>query len=67
MEKIKIHEELCKSCQFCVSFCPKKVLAIGNKTNGKGYQYAVIVNGDACVGCGICAVMCPDAAIDLYR
>ena len=67
MDKITINKELCKSCGYCVEFCPRGVLKIGHESNLKGYQYVVEADKEACVGCGICATMCPDAAISLYR
>lgn len=67
MAKVEIRSESCKSCQYCIKFCPKGVLAVGKKVNAKGYEYVVPVKMDACIGCSICARMCPDAAIEVYK
>jgi 2-oxoglutarate ferredoxin oxidoreductase subunit delta len=67
MAKVEIRLESCKSCQYCIKFCPKGVLAVGDKVNAKGYEYVVPVKMDACIGCSICARMCPDAAIEVYK
>lgn len=65
--KVEIHKERCKSCGYCVKFCPHQVLAIGTKVNSKGYEYVEPVRPDACIGCAICARICPDGAIDVYK
>lgn len=67
MAKVEIRSERCKSCLYCIKFCPKDVLAVGEKVNSKGYEYVVPVNMDACIGCAMCARICPDGAIDVYR
>jgi Predicted ATPase, RNase L inhibitor (RLI) homolog len=67
MAKVEIRSESCKSCQYCIKFCPRGVLTVGNEVNSKGYEYVVAVNMDDCVGCSICAKMCPDAAIEVYK
>ena len=67
MPKVEILTEICKSCLFCVQTCPKKVLDTTKAVNTKGYQYVVPVNPDACIGCMMCAIMCPDAAIEVYK
>lgn len=65
--KIKVIRERCKSCGYCIKFCPKGVLALGSDVNSKGYEYVVPVKEDDCVGCCICGRMCPDGAIEIYK
>jgi len=67
MPKVEIVAERCKSCGYCIKFCPKGVLAVGTKVNSKGYEYVEPVKVDQCIGCAICARMCPDGAIDVYK
>lgn len=67
MAKIEIIAERCKSCGYCVKFCPKQLLRIGTKVNEKGYEYAEAIDLDSCTGCATCARMCPDGAIEVYR
>lgn len=64
--RIEVLEQYCKSCSLCVEVCPKKVLAISEKINQKGYR-PVIVISDECIGCGMCAMRCPDAVIKVFR
>lgn len=67
MAKVEIVAERCKSCGYCIKFCPKGVLAVGKAVNSKGYEYVEPVNVDQCVGCCICARMCPDGAIEVFK
>lgn len=67
MAEVKIISERCKSCGYCIKFCPKKVLEIGTKVNSKGYEFVVPVSQKACIGCCICARICPDGAIEIYK
>ncbi len=64
---ITIDRERCKGCLFCIEHCPKKVLALSTKLNGKGYFVAEVSGGDGCTGCGTCAVVCPEVAIEVYK
>jgi NAD-dependent dihydropyrimidine dehydrogenase PreA subunit len=53
---ITIREEWCKGCEFCVTYCPRDVLAM----NG---VLAVAVKPEQCTRCQICVWVCPDFAI----
>jgi len=66
-KKIIIDEQRCKGCQICVTQCRRNVLSINNKINKLGYKYVVIENIDNCTSCGICAEMCPDVVIEVWK
>lgn len=47
--------------------CPKKLLKLDEvEVNKKGYHPVTITDPDECVGCGSCAIMCPDGIINVY-
>jgi 2-oxoglutarate ferredoxin oxidoreductase subunit delta len=64
---IEVDEALCKGCGLCIKACPQKVLGLSNgRTNSKGYSPAEII-AEGCTACTVCAVVCPDTAIIVYR
>lgn len=65
--KVLFNREKCKGCELCVSFCPKKILALDSAVNTKGYHPACITDSAQCVGCTSCATMCPDCCISIYE
>ena len=65
--KVAVLSQLCKSCGLCVNVCPRKILAIGDKPNAKGYYYMVATEPDKCISCKLCVTVCPDMAIELYK
>ena len=65
--KVEIRKESCKSCGYCVKYCPKQVLEIGHEVNRKGYLYVTAAHPENCIGCAQCGIVCPDAAIEVYR
>ncbi|MCK6473613.1 MAG: 4Fe-4S dicluster domain-containing protein [Planctomycetes bacterium] len=48
-------------CDYCVSKCPLKRDAIAFDENRRP-----VVNEDGCVGCGVCAELCPGEAIGIF-
>ena len=64
---IEIDRELCKGCQICVHFCPGKAISQSDKLNASGYQPAVFNDSGECTGCAICALVCAEVAIEVYR
>ncbi|SNS40442.1 2-oxoglutarate ferredoxin oxidoreductase subunit delta [Anaerovirgula multivorans] len=67
MAKVDVLEKYCKSCGLCIDVCPKKILAIGDKTNQKGYFTVACKDQEKCIGCALCATVCPDVAIEVYK
>lgn len=64
--KVEIITELCKSCGYCIKYCPQGVLKNSGHVNTKGYEYVNAVN-DNCIACCSCARICPAGAINVYR
>ncbi len=67
MARIQVIEKYCKSCRLCIGACPSDVIRIGTKVNDSGYEVAEMKENAKCIGCKMCAVMCPEAAIEVYR
>ncbi len=69
--KIEIDRELCKGCYLCISVCPQEVIITSEKSNQKGYFPAEYLSdgnkGKTCIACSLCAIICPDVAIEVYR
>ena len=47
--KIEINSEACKSCQYCVISCPKKILVVGEEVNSFGYPYVISAEPEKCI------------------
>ena len=67
MTKINILSEYCKSCGLCIDICPKSILKIGDKSNKKGYFAVVCTDQKKCVSCTLCATVCQDVAIEVFK
>lgn len=61
--RVSIVVERCKSCGFCIEFCPTHVLQFSSAFNAKGYHLPHVVHPEKCSGCDLCGMYCPDFAI----
>jgi len=78
MAKIIIDQEKCKGCLLCIKFCPKGLISVNRGLNQRGVKpvkfsrksglpsQAKKENG-GCLGCSLCAVICPDCCIEVYK
>lgn len=64
---IKINKEICKECLLCLHFCPKGHIIPTKEYNFYSYHPVGTDKEKECAGCGICATMCPEVAIEVYR
>ena len=64
---IEIDRELCKACHLCIAFCPKDAISESNDLNAAGYSPVLFLADGECTGCAICALVCPEVAIEVYR
>ena len=67
MPKIVITPDYCKACSLCITACKKGVISLGEESNKMGYHAAVADESKDCIGCRLCAIICPEAAIEVYK
>lgn len=67
MAKININKDRCKACFLCVSFCPKGMIKKSDSLNQKGFQFVEFRDNGECLGCAMCAVICPDCCIEVWK
>ena len=64
---ININKEICKECLLCIHFCPKGHIIPTKEYNFYSYNPVGTNEEKECTGCGICATICPEVAIEVYR
>ncbi len=65
MVMVKIDKNLCKGCELCIPVCHCDSLEMGETLNVYGLPPAYFKEGHPCSGCRHCAIMCPEAAIEI--
>ena len=59
----EFHPQECMQCGVCVASCAHKALA----TVRRGAKFAIAVDADKCVGCGLCSRVCPAGFVPADR
>ena len=67
MAKIVVDSESCKGCGLCFKACPKGIIEAGQQINSSGFRFAVQTDESKCIACKMCAIVCPDAAISVFK
>jgi 2-oxoglutarate ferredoxin oxidoreductase subunit delta len=65
--RIVIDRELCKECHLCILACKKALIAATTELNSRGYHPVACSENEDCTGCTLCAISCPEVAIEVYR
>ncbi|MBU4560913.1 ferredoxin family protein [bacterium] len=65
--KIVIDKERCKGCKLCIPVCPKNLITMSQRLNSKGYHPAEQAKEGECTACGLCYLICPDVAIEIWK
>jgi 2-oxoglutarate ferredoxin oxidoreductase subunit delta len=60
---IKILEDYCKGCGYCIEICPVEIFKESKRLNVLGYPLPEINNSDSCTQCKRCELICPEMAI----
>jgi 2-oxoglutarate ferredoxin oxidoreductase subunit delta len=67
MPYITIDTIRCKGCGLCTIDCAKKLVCLSETPNSLGFTVAVFSDPEKCTGCTLCAEMCPDVAIAVFK
>ncbi len=64
---ITINRERCKECHLCIWACRRSLINPTEELNSRGYHPVVFRPNEGCTGCALCATICPEVAIEVYR
>jgi 2-oxoglutarate ferredoxin oxidoreductase subunit delta len=67
MGKISVNRERCKACGLCIFSCPKKLIVFSKESNSQGFYPIEPSPEHECTGCALCAEVCPDVVIEVWR
>jgi 2-oxoglutarate ferredoxin oxidoreductase subunit alpha len=67
MVPIHVDSDRCKGCGLCIEFCPQHCLRLSDHLNPIGYHPVELSDAAACNACTLCAIMCPDTGLSVFR
>lgn len=67
VNRIEIDFERCKGCYLCIETCPRHLIEAGDCLNAAGYYPAIFIGNGQCTACALCATVCPDVGIDVFK
>ena len=59
--KVEINKKWCKKCGLCAHYCPTKVFNLDD------FGSPTAARVEACIGCKMCEIRCPDFAIEVEK
>lgn len=66
--EVTINADLCQGCALCVGFCSRGCLELSaTKLSAMGSPQPVLARPERCNACCVCAWLCPDFAIEVFR
>jgi NADPH-dependent glutamate synthase beta subunit-like oxidoreductase len=63
--EVEISADICKACGYCGEVCTMGVFGTSEAFNAIGYQPAMALHPENCIGCLKCFAICPDFAITI--
>lgn len=63
---LKIRTDRCKACLLCIEVCSRGCIHAGASLNPAGYMPVEFDDSCGCNGCALCAIRCPEVAIEIY-
>lgn len=57
----------CKGCELCIGVCSRHILSMASGLNPSGVHFPQISSDHECSGCRYCAILCPEAAIEIEK
>ena len=65
--RVHVDGALCDGCGVCIFYCKPRVFALSRALNSRGFFVARPEQDEACTGCRLCELGCPQLAIALRR
>ncbi|MBU4198389.1 MAG: 4Fe-4S dicluster domain-containing protein [Verrucomicrobia bacterium] len=65
--RLTIDIDRCKGCELCIEVCPRHTLAMSATLNTSGVHFPQINPAHDCLGCRQCAILCPEAALEIEK